>query len=57
MIEIKHVKKAFDSHVLFEELNVTIESGDFVVFSGSSGCGGRGASNNGKDNTLSLINI
>ena len=51
MIEINHVKKAFDSHVLFEELNVTIESGDFVVFSGSSGCGGRGASNNGKDNT------
>lgn len=39
MIEIKHVKKAFDSHVLFEELNVTIESGDFVVFSGPSGCG------------------
>lgn len=39
MIEIKHVKKAFESHVLFEELNVTIESGDFVVFSGPSGCG------------------
>lgn len=39
MIEMKHVKKAFGSHVLFEDLNVTIESGDFVVFSGPSGCG------------------
>lgn len=39
MIEIQHVKKAFESHVLFEESNVTIESGDFVVFSGPSGCG------------------
>ena len=37
MIEMKHVKKAFGSHVLFEDLNVTIESGDFVVFSGPSG--------------------
>lgn len=39
MIEIKNLKKAFGNKVLFENLNLTIESGEFVVFSGASGCG------------------
>ena len=39
MIVIKNMTKAFGEHVLFHEYNLTIEDGDFIVFTGKSGCG------------------
>ena len=39
MIEIKHLKKSFGDRVLFDNLNMKIDDGEFVVFSGMSGCG------------------
>lgn len=39
MIEIRHLYKNFDDKVLFSDLNLTIQDGEFVVFWGESGCG------------------
>lgn len=39
MIELVDVKKGFEGSVLFENLNLKIEDGEFVVFSGPSGSG------------------
>lgn len=39
MIELQHVCKAFGDHRLFDNFNLTISSGEYVVFSGASGCG------------------
>lgn len=39
MIEIKHLNKSFGDRVLFQDLNLEISTGEFVVFSGMSGCG------------------
>lgn len=39
MIEIKGLKKGFDDKVLFFDFNLEIKDGQFVVFSGVSGCG------------------
>lgn len=39
MIEGKNIMKAFDDHILFSNLNFTIETGEFVCFSGPSGVG------------------
>lgn len=39
MIEIKNLHKEFAGNVIFEEFNLKIEDGDFVVLSGKSGCG------------------
>jgi putative ABC transport system ATP-binding protein len=39
MLEIKNLKKSFDDNVLFSGLSLSIPKGDFVVFSGVSGCG------------------
>lgn len=39
MIEIKNLCKKFDDKVLFDNYNLTIEDGDFIIFSGVSGCG------------------
>ena len=39
MIVIKNMTKAFGEHVLFHEYNLTIDDGDFIVFTGKSGCG------------------
>ncbi len=39
MIELKSLKKSFDGHVLFEDLNLIINDGEYVVLSGESGCG------------------
>lgn len=39
MISIKQLTKKFDDQMIFENLNLTIETGEFVVFSGPSGCG------------------
>ncbi len=38
-IELKNVTKAFDSHKVIENLNLTIEDGKFTVLVGPSGCG------------------
>ncbi len=39
MVEIKNLDKAFGNKVLFHDLNIKIDTGEFVVFSGVSGCG------------------
>ncbi|MBQ8965905.1 ATP-binding cassette domain-containing protein [Ruminococcus sp.] len=39
MIELKNVSKAFGTNILFSSLTFSIDDGDFVVFSGKSGCG------------------
>lgn len=39
MIEIKYVSKSFDEKILFSNLNLTVEDGEFIIISGNSGCG------------------
>lgn len=39
MIELKNVTKAFGTNILFSGLTFDIKNGEFVVFSGKSGCG------------------
>lgn len=39
MIELKDVTKAFGTNILFSGLTFDIKDGEFVVFSGKSGCG------------------
>ena len=38
-IELKHVRKAFGTHTVVHDFNLTIEKGEFVSFLGPSGCG------------------
>lgn len=39
MIQLKELKKKFGEHVLFENVNLTVEDGEFLVITGKSGCG------------------
>lgn len=39
MIEIKNLNKTFGDNVLFGDFDLTIDDGEFVIFSGSSGSG------------------
>ncbi len=39
MIKLDKVSKAFGDHVLFKGVTFDIQDGDFVIFSGASGCG------------------
>lgn len=39
MIELKNVTKTFGTNILFSGLTFDIKDGEFVVFSGKSGCG------------------
>ncbi len=39
MIKIENLKKTFGKKVLFENFNCEIGDGEFVIFSGKSGCG------------------
>jgi putative ABC transport system ATP-binding protein len=39
MIEIQSISKAFEDRKLFEDYSLTIEDGEFVIFTGVSGCG------------------
>lgn len=39
MIELKSVSKKFGDNILFENLDLEIKDGEFVIFSGASGCG------------------
>ncbi len=39
MIKLDKVSKAFGDHVLFSGVTFDIQDGDFVIFSGASGCG------------------
>lgn len=48
IIEFRHVKKAYGENTVIEDLNFTVEKGDFVTMIGSSGCG--------KTTTLKMIN-
>lgn len=39
MIQINHVKKAIDGHVIFDDLSMQIADREFAVLTGPSGCG------------------
>ena len=39
MIRIENLKKAFDTHVLFDGFSLEIPDKEFAVFTGASGCG------------------
>lgn len=39
MITVKNLCKKFDDNVIFDNFDITIETGEFVVFAGDSGCG------------------
>lgn len=39
MIEICNAEKSFEGKLIFQNLNITIPDGDFVIFAGKSGCG------------------
>ena len=39
MIELKNISKRFGDKILFENLNLEIKDGEFIIFSGDSGCG------------------
>ena len=39
MVRFEGVSKAFGEHILFRGLTFEIEDGEFVIFSGASGCG------------------
>ncbi len=39
MIRIENLKKAFDTHVIFDGFSQEIPDREFVVFTGASGCG------------------
>ena len=39
MIKFENVSKSFGEHKLFENINHEIKDGEFVIFSGASGCG------------------
>lgn len=39
MISVKNLYKSFDKNVIFDNFNITIPSGEFVIFAGDSGCG------------------
>jgi NitT/TauT family transport system ATP-binding protein len=39
LIEIKNLWKSYDDQVVFEQLNKTVEAGEFITIVGASGCG------------------
>lgn len=39
MIKIKNLNKSFGDNIIFDNFNVTINDGEYVVFAGKSGCG------------------
>lgn len=39
IINIKNLNKAYGKHQLFQNFNLTIQSGEFVLLKGKSGCG------------------
>ncbi|MDO4280912.1 MAG: ABC transporter ATP-binding protein [Peptococcaceae bacterium] len=38
-IQFNHVAKSYDGHTVIEDLNFSVEKGDFVTIIGASGCG------------------
>lgn len=38
-VHVEGLEKSFGDHVLFQDFNMSISQGEFVVFSGQSGCG------------------
>lgn len=47
-IEFRNVKKSYGDKTVIENLNLTVEQGEFVTIVGSSGCG--------KTTALKMIN-
>ena len=48
IIEFKNVKKAYDGKIVLDDINIEVNSGDFITLIGPSGCG--------KTTLLKLIN-
>ena len=39
LLELKNIKKSFDSNVIIKDLSLTVEKGEVIVILGPSGCG------------------
>lgn len=39
LLELKNIKKSFDSNVILKDLSLTVEKGEVIVILGPSGCG------------------
>lgn len=39
MISVEHISKSFGSHILFSDLSMKVDDGDFLILKGASGCG------------------
>ena len=39
LLSVRHLKKAFDEHAIFEDFNLDVHKGEVVVIIGPSGCG------------------
>ena len=48
MIEFQHISKSYHGQSIINDLNFTIQDGEFIVLIGPSGCG--------KTTTLKMIN-
>ena len=39
LLEVKNLHKAFDKHVVLNDVNTTVRKGDVIAIIGPSGCG------------------
>lgn len=39
ILEVNHIRKAFDEHVIFEDFTFSVEQGEFLAIAGKSGSG------------------
>lgn len=39
ILQVQHMKKAFDEHVIFEDFSMTVKEGEFLAIEGKSGSG------------------
>ena len=39
LLELKNIKKSFDSNIILKDLSLSVEKGEVIVILGPSGCG------------------